>query len=239
MDVGKAFGYVFEDERWATKLITTAAIALIPVFGTLSLMGYVISTIRNVMAGHPRPLPEWQDLGTYFMDGLKMFVVNLVYNLPLTLLSWLIVFPIILPFLGGQNEDLMTALGIVAIVLIILISIVLMLAWLLMIILLPMAQIVFAARGEIGAALRVGEVLRLAFANIGQILIAQLLIVVAGATIMGLLSLIISVFSLIPICGWILAVALAVLMLPVGTWLALFAAHLYGQIGARAGLSYQ
>lgn len=239
MDVGKAFGYVFEDERWTTKLITTAAIALIPVFGTLSLMGYIISTMRNVMAGHPRPLPEWQDLGGYFMDGLKMFVVNLIYNLPLTLLSWLIVVPIILPILGGQNEDLMTALGIVAIVLIILISIVLLLGWLLMIILLPTAQIVFAARGEIGAALRVGEVLRLAFANIGQILIAQLLIAVGGATVFGLLSLIISVLSLIPICGWILDIVLAVLMLPVGTWVALFAAHLYGQIGARAGLSYQ
>jgi len=238
MDVGKAFGYVFEDEHWTTKLITTAAIALIPIFGTLSLMGYVIHTIRNVMAGHPRPLPEWQDLGGYFMDGLKMFVVNLVYNLPLTLLSWLIVVPIILPFLGGQNEDVMTALGIVAIVLVILIGIVLLLAWLLMIILLPTAQIVFAARGEIGAALRVGEVLRLAFANIGQLLIAQLLIVVGGSTIIGLMSFILSALSLIPICGWIFDVVLALLMLPVGTWVALFAAHLYGQIGARAGLGY-
>jgi len=33
-------------------------------------------------------------------------------------------------------------------------------------------------------------------------------------------------------------VVLALLMLPVGTWVALFAAHLYGQIGAHAGLIY-
>lgn len=237
MDVGKAFGYVFEDERWTTKLLIGAGIVLIPIFGTFALAGYVISTIRNVMAGHPRPLPEWQDLGGNFVDGLKMVAVNLVYALPVILVSWAVLLPTFLPLLGGQNEDVVAVLGIVAMVLMILIGCLMLVYWLFLLVVGPMAQIVYATRGEIGAALRFGKVLRLAFANIGQILIAQLLVFVASFTVSGVLGLVLTALSLIPICGWILMVPATLLALPLTTWLMLFMAHLYGQIGARAGLS--
>ena len=45
------------------------------------------------------------------------------------------------------------------------------------------------------------------------------------------------VLSVIPICGWILAIPSALVMLPVGVWLTVFPAHLYGQIGRQAGMT--
>ena len=39
MDIGKAFGFVFEDEQWVSKILLGAAIMLIPIFGLFALIG--------------------------------------------------------------------------------------------------------------------------------------------------------------------------------------------------------
>ena len=81
MDIGKAFGFVFEDEEWIKKLLLGALITLIPVFGQFTLMGYIVAVIRNVLAGSYRPLPEWENLGTYFKDGLMVSLVGFNFML--------------------------------------------------------------------------------------------------------------------------------------------------------------
>jgi hypothetical protein len=94
MDLGRAFGYVSEDERWITKLLIGGAVYIIGAFlifiGPLITLGYMIQTSRNIAMGNPRPLPEWDDWGTKLSEGFKAFVVALVYAVPLILFMCII-----------------------------------------------------------------------------------------------------------------------------------------------------
>lgn len=82
MDIGKAFGYVFEDEKWVTKILIGGLLLIIPIFGILVVLGYSLKVAENVMRNNPRPLPEWTDFGDLFMRGLYYFVIALVYQIP-------------------------------------------------------------------------------------------------------------------------------------------------------------
>ena len=41
--------------------------------------GYFVRLVRNVARGDERPLPEWDDLGGIFSDGLRAVAVYLAY----------------------------------------------------------------------------------------------------------------------------------------------------------------
>jgi len=76
MDVARAFTYITEDERWVGKIVIGAVISfftflLLPI---PLLAGWMVGITRNVMAGVERPLPEWDDFGTLFRDGLAVVV---------------------------------------------------------------------------------------------------------------------------------------------------------------------
>ena len=82
MDIGKAFGFIGEDENWVNKLGLGAIFAAIP-FINFAVFGYQIQVARNVAAGEERPLPTWDDFGKYFLDGLRMIVPVVVLLLPI------------------------------------------------------------------------------------------------------------------------------------------------------------
>jgi hypothetical protein len=237
MDIGKALGFVFEDEEWLKKLLLGTAILLIPIFGGFAVLGYAIAVVRNVMAGESKPLPAWQDLGSYFMDGLMFWVATLIYALPLVIFVCLAALPWGVTAAFAENERVMDVLGTVSIVLTAGAGCLVSLYGILLALLVPVLQIRFAESGELGACLRFGEVFSFLFANIGGIIISQLLMWAAGIVIGLVLGLLTAVVSLIPICGWILSFVLSLLMLPVSVWLMVFSAHLYGQIGRRAGVA--
>lgn len=237
MDIGKAFGFVFEDEEWVSKLLLGTVILLIPIFGTFVLIGYTIALTRNVKAGEPRPLPAWQDLGRYFMDGLMFWVATLLYTLPFLIFICPITIVGLLPVLAGEQEELMTILAGVSGIMMLGLGCLAALYGILLTLLTPVVQIRYAESGEIGACLRFGDVFRFLFANIGPIIISQVLMWVAGMVVGTVVSVVVSIVSLIPFCGWILAPALGLLMLPFATWLMLFSAHLYGQIAQRASMA--
>lgn len=220
MDISKAFSFVFEDEQWITKILLGAVITLIPVFGGFALMGYAVAVIRNVMAGHPRPLPAWDDLGRYFMDGLMVWVATLVYALPFFVFICPLALVGVLPALAGDSQDAAVVLTSVAGILSIGLGCMALLYGILLQLLTPVVQIRFAETGQIGACLRFGEIFRFLFSNIGNIVISQLLFVLASMV-------------LVSVAG---VLSLGLLILPVSAWLAAFSSHLYGQIGQRAGL---
>jgi hypothetical protein len=87
MDFGKAFTYVFEDKNWIMKVLVGGLISLIPIFGWIVVIGYMLTTLKNVADGQPEPLPEWGNFGDFFMKGLYAFVGVLVYFLPVIVLS--------------------------------------------------------------------------------------------------------------------------------------------------------
>jgi Protein of unknown function (DUF4013) len=94
-DFAKPFSYVFDDPEWVTKILIGGLfyIAGFLIIGWFFILGYVAKTTRNVIAGHPRPLPEWQNLGDFFNEGLRLFGVMLAVILPLVGLAMVIMVP--------------------------------------------------------------------------------------------------------------------------------------------------
>ena len=94
-DFVQPFAFVFQDERWVQKVLIGGLfyIAAFILIGVFFIFGYCARLARNVIAGLERPLPEWDDLGTYFADGVKLFCVGLLYALPLIILVLVVIIP--------------------------------------------------------------------------------------------------------------------------------------------------
>ena len=104
-DFAKPFSYVFDDPEWLTKILIGGLfyIAGFLIVGWFFILGYVAKTTRNIIAGHPRPLPEWQNLGDFFNEGLRLFGVMLAIILPLVGLAMVIMIPA--SILGSVNNE--------------------------------------------------------------------------------------------------------------------------------------
>ena len=96
MNYSKAFSYVFEDKNWASKLLIAGLISLIPIVGQFYLLGWMVEVVRRVKAGRTTDILPATHF-TYFLTlGLKLFVVYLIYSLPLD---------IILSIMGLMNQS--------------------------------------------------------------------------------------------------------------------------------------
>lgn len=121
VDLGRCFTFVTEDPDWLTKVLVGGLFALLAavLVGLPFLFGYWGRTLRNVATGQPRPLPEWDDLGGIFSDGLRLLGVYLVYTLGLTMalsaLGCVFMVPLVILGGGGNMDDgpgaLVAALG--------------------------------------------------------------------------------------------------------------------------------
>jgi hypothetical protein len=231
MDVAKAFTYFSEDDRWMGKLgigvlISLLSFLILPAF---LLYGYVVGITRNVMNGEKRPLPEWEDLGTLFQDGLAMFVASIVYTLPFWLLSC-IAFATTIGF-GGLGEateisqDAIAAGVLATWGLVACLFILLMLAFFFIS---PAIVIQYVRHGELAACFRFGEVLAIVRDNFGDILIAGLTPFAASFV----LSIVVAALNAIICVGTVIGFVLSFVM---GPYLAAVTGHLYGQIAGKIG----
>lgn len=94
-DFVQPFAFVFQDARWVQKVLIGGLfyIAAFLLIGIFFIFGYCMRLARNVIADVPNPLPEWDDLGTYFVDGLKLFCVGLLYVLPIVIVLIAVMIP--------------------------------------------------------------------------------------------------------------------------------------------------
>ena len=83
IDFGRSFTFVSEDPDWLKKLLIGGAftLACMLLVGVPFVLGYFSRTLRNVAAGTRPELPEWDDLGGLFEEGLRLTAVYLVYTL--------------------------------------------------------------------------------------------------------------------------------------------------------------
>lgn len=231
MDVAKAFTYFSEDDRWMGKLGMGVIVSLVSflIFPIFLLTGYMVGITRNVMNDKKLPLPEWEDLGTLFMDGLSIAVVSIVYTLPFWLLTC-IAFATTIGF-GGLSEateltDDAVAAGIFATWgLIACLFFIFMLAFFFIS---PAIVIQYVREGTLGACFRFGDVLGIVRDNFGDILIAGL----TPFAVSIVLSMVLGVLNIIPCLGQILS---ALIGIAVGPYLTAVTGHLYGQIAGKIG----
>lgn len=121
IDFGRCFTFVTEDPNWVTKILVGGLFALLTtvLVGIPFMVGYWARTLKNTVAGVRHPLPEWDDLGGIFSDGMRLVGVYLVYALGLALVMGVLGCVVMAPFIalgsaGGMDEGpeaLFAALG--------------------------------------------------------------------------------------------------------------------------------
>jgi len=87
MDFGHAFTFAFQDPDWIKKLLIGGGFTLLSalIVGAFFVAGYWARLVKRVIAGEPRPLPEWDDLGGIFGDGVRIVGLGLVYSLAIVI----------------------------------------------------------------------------------------------------------------------------------------------------------
>jgi hypothetical protein len=203
MDIGKSFTYVFDDEDWVTKILIGALFVLLSfiVIGIPFVLGYIVETVRNVMDGNPRPLPDWADLSPKFTKGLMLFLILLIYSLP-------IIFVSCLTWMGGIIAEESEAVG----AFLACMNCLSMLWGFLVAVVTPAATIRYAITGEFIAGFQFGGIFNFIANNLANYIIAFLLSMLAST--IGALGVI--------LCG--------VGVLFTSLWALLVDAHLFGQV---------
>jgi len=81
LDLGQGFRFFFEDPDWVKKILIGGVFMLLSTFivGAVFVAGYGVHLLRRVVRGEPRPLPEWEELGRFFGDGLRALGLYLVH----------------------------------------------------------------------------------------------------------------------------------------------------------------
>jgi hypothetical protein len=110
-DFARPFTYVFDDPRWVQKVLIGGLFYLagVVIIGWFFVLGYYARVARNIIAGSAMPLPEWDDLGEFFNEGLRLVGVGLVYVLPLIGLVTMVFVPATL--LTTVDNEAAQALG--------------------------------------------------------------------------------------------------------------------------------
>jgi len=213
MDIGKAFSFVFEDENWIVKILIAAAILLagivfswvllIPLLLALVFVsGYSVEITRRVIRGNPEELPEWDDWGGMFGDGLKVWVIGVVYALPMIIAGICLGAPSAL--LAEDAEGLSAFLGLI-------VGCFNFFWAIIMSITLPAAIAFYVDYEDLGAAFRFGEIFAFVRENLGTYLVT---FVMSWVT-----QLIGSLGSIVCGVGWLVT----------GPYAWMVTGHLYGQ----------
>lgn len=171
------FAYPFRDDEWVKKAAIYGLISLLGVFIIpLPLIGgYGLRLLRGVIKTGELSLPEWEDLGDMYLDGLAQMVISLVYSLPVYILLCCGMIPLFgAPVAMTVIED---APGLAVGSMIAGYGIGMLLLGLASLLGLLVSFVLYAGiaryadTGDLGSAFRFGEVWRLIKANFGQFLL--------------------------------------------------------------------
>ncbi|MCL5264413.1 MAG: DUF4013 domain-containing protein [Chloroflexi bacterium] len=209
-DIGKAFTYMFEDENWITKILLGGVFVLLSfiLVGIPFIIGFMIVTIQNVLAGRPKPLAEWDNLGDKFVKGLLLGIALIIWYIPSFVISMIGSF---LPAIAGPKD------GGPLVLLGLLFSCVAFIYNIALAFILPAIFLQYAVNPNIGSAFQFNEIFSMVTRNVGNFVIVFLLSLVAS---------IIASFGFIALCVGVLFTLF---------WAELVQAYLYGQLGVAGG----
>lgn len=206
MELGRAFTFAFEDKDWLKKIGIAGLIMIIPILGQIIVAGWAVEIARRVIHRDAEPLPDWTNFGDFLVKGLKVFVIGLVYSLPVILLQACLQGGMAAG-LNGADSDTQNILSIIT-------ACVGCVAAILGIVLGLFAAVgmsKFAATDDLGAAFRFGEIISLFRAAPGAWIMTLLGVMIAG--LLSTLGLILCIIGVIFTYAWAFTVQ----------------GHLYGQ----------
>lgn len=165
------FDVFTKDPDIAKKLLIGSLLALTGV-GLLAIMGWMLEIMRQVHAGKEPALPDFENIGGYFVDGLKVTAVGVIWSLPLVIIVTVFAMLATLApamFASGDDAALVIMLSTFCIV-----GLTFVLVIPLLVLLIP-AMGRLAETDSIREAINVKAVFRLIRANPGGFLVAGLL----------------------------------------------------------------
>jgi len=215
--LGDSFEYTKEAlmEKWVKWIL------LIIPFMT---HGYSIQVFKGV-----KPAPEVNDWVANFINGIKLFIITIIYFIPVIIIAAISFLPAILAAFTGDISAIMAAAGFAFIgmaicgILTIIISIIL-----------PIAFIRFARTDSFGEAFNFNAILAV-IGKIGWVsYILALVVLIIAAIVFGIIVGIIAfILMLIPILGWLLLFILELgLMPPTGIFVARYFTQIYDSAAA-------
>jgi hypothetical protein len=184
VDFGRSFTFVSEDPEWVKKVLVGGAftLACALLVGVPFVLGYFARTLRNVVEGAPQPLPDWDDLGGLFSEGLRLTAVYLLYALGIVAVLGGLGCVLVLPALAlsGRGADPSEALGVLGGLGIVALYGLALVASLALAVYLPAALARTALRGTVADGFAWREVLGFIRANLGNYLLTLVIYLLAS-----------------------------------------------------------
>jgi hypothetical protein len=194
--ISESFDYAKEAvwgkwSRWVLLVISTIIFPLI--------LGYIIRIYSGA-----KPAPELENWGKLFIDGLKLFIIGIIYAIPVWVIAAIFFVPAIglLIHGGNANNPAAIAAGIgtlgIGLLLVIIIGIIISL-------IATIGIIRFARTDSMGQAFAFHAVLE----HIGNIGWVDYIVALIVLWIVGIVfGIIISIIDVIPFIGWLIALFL-------------------------------
>ena len=182
VNFGEAIKRPFQDFK---KLGIGALMYMIPwvsiITGFFS-SGYGLECAKTAIKKKPN-LPEWSDWGNLWIRGFLMFLISVIYFLPLALLSVLFIGPLILKIMGGilssNPETFIEGLGSAGNTLAFLGLLAVLIVYVL-----PMAIMFFVEKWNFSDAFKIGDIFKKAFTS--KYFVAWIILIVY-AMVIGLI----------------------------------------------------
>lgn len=199
----KALRVLFDDPDWVKKTLFGSLFVLLGALfvGVFWTMGYIAQVIRNTARGDASPLPDWDDLGGIFQDGLALVGAMLVYVFGVLIVVGVLLGCVFGLAAVGGSSDAAEAMGALGVLLVNLLSFAL---YAVMLLFLPAVITRVALEDRFSAAFEFGAIFDYIKRNAGNYLLAVLAYFIASMiSQFGILLLCIGIF---PAAFWALVV---------------------------------
>jgi hypothetical protein len=191
LDFGRALSFFFQDPKWVSKIAIGSIFSVLSMFvvGGVFISGYAVRLLRRSARGEPYPLPEWDDLGGMFVEGLQVMGVYLAHILPAVVAMMVLMVPVAIA--GESRGDSPPALLLVVIPMMLLAS----LAFVAVLVYFPAALTRLAVEDRLGAAFEIGNNWAYLRRNFSNYLLAIVVFLVANfISQLGILAFCIGIF---------------------------------------------
>ncbi len=84
---------LFSDPAWILKCLLGAVLLAVPVAHFFA-CGYLYELLNRARRGEPIELPDWEDWGRLFAQGVPLFVIFLVFTAAPLAVAWLLTWPL-------------------------------------------------------------------------------------------------------------------------------------------------
>ncbi len=195
MDVGRGITYVFEDTDWLKKVAIGGIISLVPI---LNLATYFLEVLEQIAGGAELPLPEWDDLGGKWVNGLLLALIMFVWALPGVILMGVSIVPLLMAALTSQG-DAGQAAGLAALGGMMVFMALSGIYLLLVAVVTPAITLNYVREGSFGSGFKFGQIFTYITTNISGYFMVLLLIFGVGIAV-GIVG---SILSAIPLLGQI------------------------------------